>query len=115
MHLVCYSNQAKQDLLGVSPNVLGRYGAVSAQVVRGMACGVRKRSKTTIGLGITGIAGPDGGSKQKPVGLVFVGIDSPRGTKSWKFQFHGDRQTIQMRSSQAALNVLRRYLLNRYK
>ena len=113
--LVCYSNQAKQDLLGVSEHVLRRYGAVSSQVVRSMACGVRKRSKTTIGLGITGIAGPDGGSKQKPVGLVFVGIDSPRGTKTWRFQFHGDRQTIKLRSSQAALDMLRRYLLNKYK
>ena len=113
--LVCYSNQAKQDLLGVSPYVLDRYGAVSSQVVHGMACGVRTRSQATIGLGITGIAGPGGGSKEKPVGLVFVGIDSPRGTKTWRFQFHGDRQTIQMRSSQAALDVLRRYLLNKYK
>ena len=113
--LVCYSNQAKQDLLGVSPHALRRYGAVSAQVVRSMARGVRKRSHTSIGLGITGIAGPDGGSKQKPVGLVFIGLDSPSGTKSWRFQFHGDRQTIQMRSSQAALDVLRRYLLNTYK
>ena len=113
--LVCYSNQAKQDLLGVSQPVLRRYGAVSSEVVRGMACGVRRRSNTTIGLGITGIAGPGGGSKLKPVGLVFIGIDSPRGTRTWRFQFHGDRQTIQMRSSQAALDVLRRYLLNTYK
>ena len=113
--LVCYSNQAKHDLLGVSQQALHRYGAVSSQVVREMACGVRKRSHTTIGLGITGIAGPDGGSKQKPVGLVFIGIDSPRGTKTWRFQFHGDRQTIKLRSSQAALDVLRRYLLSKYK
>ena len=112
--LVSYSNQAKQDLLGVSQHLLRRYGAVSSQVVRAMACGVRIRSNTSIGLGITGIAGPGGGSKQKPVGLVFVGIDSPRGRKTWKFQFQGDRHTIQMRSSQAALDVLRQYLLNTY-
>ena len=111
--LVCYSNQAKQDLLGVSPAILRRHGAVSAPVARAMARGIRKQSQAVFGLAVTGIAGPGGGSKQKPVGLVFVGLDWPGGTTVCKFYFHGDRPTIKMRASQAALDVLRRQLLQK--
>ncbi len=109
---VCYSNQAKEDLLGVSRKLLERYGAVSAPVAEAMAVGARKRSHTDIGLSVTGIAGPGGGSVTKPVGLVFIGIDGPHGSHTKKFQFNGDRQDVKTRASQAALNMVRVYLLN---
>ena len=111
--LVCYSKQAKQDLLDVPKHLLRRFGAVSSLVARAMARGVRRKSKTVLGLSVTGIAGPGGGSKQKPVGLVFIGIDGPGGTRVRQFHFQGDRQSIKMRASQAALDVLRQYLLHK--
>lgn len=111
--LVCYSNQAKQELLGVPKSLLRRFGAVSSLVARAMARGVRSKSNTALGLSVTGIAGPGGGTKQKPVGLVFIALDSPAGTQVQKFCFHGDRGTIKMRASQAALDILRKYLLKR--
>ncbi len=112
---VCYSNQAKHDLLGVSRIILSRNGAVSAPVAQAMAVGARTRSNTDIGLSVTGIAGPGGGSDTKPVGLVYIGIDGPRGSQTKKFTFHGDREDVKMRAAQAALNVLRLYLLNHTK
>ena len=110
--LVCYSNLAKQELLGVPKHLFRRFGAVSSLVARAMARGVRRISKTSLGLSITGIAGPGGGSKQKPVGLVFIGLDGPGGTRVRQFHFQGDRQSIKMRASQAALDILRQYLLH---
>ena len=109
---ICYSNQAKQELLGVPKKVLQRYGAVSAPVAKAMATGARARSHTDLGLSVTGIAGPGGGTAQKPVGLVFMGIDGPHGAYAKQFQFYGARPDIKMRASQAALNMLRLYLLN---
>ena len=109
--LVCYSNQAKQELLGVPKHLLRRFGAVSSLVARAMARGIRKSSKTELGLSVTGVAGPGGGSKHKPVGLVFIGVDGPGGTRVRQFHFQGDRQTIKVRASQAALDILRKYLL----
>ena len=111
--LVCYSNEAKQELLGVPKHLFRRFGAVSSLVARAMARGVRRRSKTLVGLSVTGIAGPCGGSKQKPVGSVFIGIDGPTGTRVRQFQFQGDRESIKMRASQAALDILRQYLLHK--
>ena len=110
---VCYSNQAKHDLLQVPKDLLKRHGAVSAPVARAMAVGARKQSRSDISLSVTGIAGPDGGSVRKPVGLVFVGIDGENGNMTKKFQFFGDRQDVKTRASQAALNLLRLYLLGR--
>ena len=112
---ICYSNHAKQDLLGVPKKVLQRYGAVSAPVAKAMAMGAWKQSQTDIGLSVTGIAGPGGGSVKKPVGLVFIGIDGPYGMYTKKFRFYGNRQEIKMRASQAALNILRLYLLSHSK
>lgn len=111
--LVCYSNRAKQELLAVPNYLLRRFGAVSSLVARAMARGVRKKSHTVLGLAVTGIAGPGGGSPQKPVGLVYVGMDGPDGTKVQKFLFHGDRHSIKIRASQAALAILREYLLHK--
>jgi nicotinamide-nucleotide amidase len=110
--IVCYSNQAKMELLGVSRNVIARYGAVSSQVAAAMARGVRERSHVSVGLSVTGIAGPSGGTATKPVGLVYVGLDAGKaGCETKEFRFHGDRATIKTRSSQGALDLLRRWLL----
>ncbi|GJL55199.1 MAG: competence/damage-inducible protein A [Nitrospirales bacterium] len=111
--LVCYSNQAKHDLLGVPMKLLERYGAVSEPVAQSMAEGARARSRTDIGLSVTGVAGPGGGTVHKPVGLVYMGIDGPYGTVTKQFQLYGDRQDVKVRASQAALNLLRVYLLQR--
>ncbi len=109
--VVTYSNTAKQELLGVSPSILRKYGAVSAQVAEAMAKGIRVKSRVDLGVSVTGIAGPGGGSAKKPVGLVYVAIEGPRGSQSQQCQFGGDRTEIKFRSSQAALNMIRRYLL----
>ena len=108
--VVCYDNRAKIELLGVSESSLKKYGAVSAQVAKAMAQGIRTRSKVDVGLSVTGIAGPGGGTASKPVGLVYIGLATSRQSYTKKFQFHGERETIKLRSSQAALDVLRRWL-----
>jgi nicotinamide-nucleotide amidase len=110
--IVCYSNQAKSELLGVPLDVIARRGAVSREVAAAMAKGVRERSHVSVGLSVTGIAGPGGGTATKPVGLVYVGLDAGKaGRETKEFRFHGDRATIKTRSSQAALDLLRRWLL----
>jgi nicotinamide-nucleotide amidase len=109
--VVTYSNKAKQDLLGISPAILRKYGAVSAQVAEAMAKGIRAKSHVALGVSVTGIAGPGGGSAKKPVGLVYMAIDGPRGSQSQRCQFWGNRTEIKFRTSQAALDMIRRYLL----
>jgi nicotinamide-nucleotide amidase len=110
--IVCYSNKAKIDLLGVPARLIDRQGAVSAEVAGAMAKGVRERSGVSIGLSVTGIAGPGGATPTKPVGLVYVGLDAEDGdTVTREHRFHGDRSIIKLRSSQAALDLLRRWLL----
>jgi nicotinamide-nucleotide amidase len=81
---------------------------VSAEVAEAMASGIRTRAGTSLGVGITGIAGPDGGTEEKPVGLVFIGIDNQGATSSRRFLFPGDRQLIRELSVQAALDLVRR-------
>ncbi len=109
--IVCYSNQAKNELLGVPRNLIGRHGAVSPEVAAAMAKGIRVRSRVSVGLSVTGIAGPGGATATKPVGLVYVGLDAgDAGRETKEFRFHGDRSTIKTRSSQAALDLLRRWL-----
>lgn len=110
--IVCYSNRAKTELLGVPPELIERYGAVSAEVAEAMARGVRERSGTSMGLSVTGIAGPGGATPTKPVGLVYVGLNAQHGEHMTKeHRFHGDRTVIKQRSSQAALDLLRRWAL----
>ena len=113
--VVSYSNRAKVELLGVSQDLLDRHGAVSAEVAAAMARGIRERSGVSVGLSVTGIAGPGGATKSKPVGLVYVGLDGGPGENLTKeFRFHGgDRSVIKQRSSQAALDVLRRWLITK--
>jgi len=109
--LVCYSNDAKTELLDVPQATLARYGAVSAEGAAAMAKGVRERSRADVGLSVTGIAGPGGGTAQKPVGLVHVGFEAKgTGVLTREFRFHGSRETIKMRASQAALNLVRQWL-----
>ena len=112
--VVCYSNHAKIELLGVSESLLKKNGAVSAQVAKAMAEGIRTRSEVDVGLSVTGIAGPGGGTAHKPVGRVYVGLATSKGTSTNAFQFHGERETIKLRSSQAALDVLRRWLCHAF-
>jgi len=111
---VCYSNRAKTEMLGVPAELIARQGAVSKEVAAAMACGIRERANVSVGLSVTGIAGPGGGTETKPVGLVYIGLDD--GTDrpiTREFRFHGDRNVIKQRSSQAALDLLRRWLLDK--
>ena len=104
---ITYSNLSKQELVGVSADTLDRYGAVSAETAREMAEGALQRSQAQVSVAITGIAGPDGGSKDKPVGTVWIavaGIDSE--TKAIHSVFSGDRQQIRLQSMAVALQAL---------
>ena len=110
---VCYSNRAKTEMLGVPAELIARHGAVSKEVAASMARGIREHANVSVGLSVTGIAGPGGGTESKPVGLVFVGLDDGTGRPiAREFRFHGDRNVIKQRSSQAALDLLRRWLLD---
>ena len=107
---VTYSNEAKQEMLGVPASVLRAHGAVSAETAGAMALGIRRKSRAQIGLSVTGIAGPGGGTERKPVGLVYVGVSA--GTVLTKeFRFHGSRDMIKWRASQAALDLVRHWLM----
>jgi len=111
---VCYSNRAKTEMLGVPAELIAQRGAVSKEVAAAMACGIRERANVSVGLSVTGIAGPGGGTETKPVGLVYIGLDDGTGRPIVReFRFHGDRNVIKQRSSQAALDLLRRWLLDK--
>ena len=97
--------------LGVEPILFLEHGAVSAPVAEAMAEGIRKRAETDFGLAITGIAGPGGGTEEKPVGLVYIAISSESGTEHRKLNLPGDRHLVRWRASQAALDLLRRRLI----
>lgn len=109
--MVTYSTAAKQHLLGVPRELIGNSGVVSLDVVRVMADGVRRRSGTTFGLATTGIAGPSGGTSEKPVGLVCVALAWEGGDIAREYRFHGGRELIKYRAAQMALEMLRRHLL----
>jgi nicotinamide-nucleotide amidase len=109
--VVAYSNEAKVRTLGVDSDLITRHGAVSAEVAEAMAEGVRRRADTDFGLSVTGIAGPGGGSEEKPVGLVYIALSDDAHTEHRKLMLPGDRHLIRWRSSQAALDLLRRRLI----
>ena len=109
--IVSYSNRAKEKLLGVDPEVLERVGAVSEPVALQMAEGVRGALEADLGMGITGIAGPGGGSDQKPVGLVYIGLSAPGRQEVRRFVWSGDRIFNKRRSVEAALEMLMDHLL----
>lgn len=108
---ITYSNEAKVRTLGVSAETVETFGAVSAETAEAMAQGIRQRASSDYGIAVTGIAGPDGGSEEKPVGTVYIGYSDAGETRSIKFVLPGDRYLIRWRSSQAALDYLRRRIL----
>ena len=109
--VVTYSNEAKTELLNVPKEIIEKYGAVSEEVAILMAEGVRKLAKTDYGLSITGIAGPTGGTPQKPVGLVFVGFAHENDSFAQRFLFGENRKSNRERAAQAALNLVRLFLI----
>lgn len=112
MAIVAYSNESKLSHLKVSADLLKRYGAVSLQIAAQMAKNVRNIAGTIFGLGVTGIAGPTGATKTKPVGLVYIALSTPTQTLCREFHFTGDREVIKFKTSQAALDMLRQCLLS---
>jgi nicotinamide-nucleotide amidase len=109
---VVYADQAKETVLGVPPGLIVQHGAVSRAVAEAMAAGIRAAAGTDLAIGITGIAGPGGGSPEKPVGLTYVAIAGSNGVISREFRFLGDRETNKLLASQAALDMVRRHLLS---
>jgi PncC family amidohydrolase len=108
--VIAYANDVKVRELGVPADALAKDGAVSEPVARHMAEGVRERLRADIGIGITGVAGPEGGTESKPVGLVFVAVAGPKGAVAGRFQFGGDRAAVKTAASEAALEMLTQYL-----
>ena len=108
--VVAYSYQAKVDLLGVNWDTLDTYGAVSAETVMGMAAGARKVLKADIAVSISGIAGPAGGTPEKPVGTVWFGLEAPDGTWTRRHNFEGDRLEVKQQSAVAAMQFILDYL-----
>ncbi len=109
--VVAYSNRAKTETLGVPANLVALRGAVSPEVARAMAEGVRRGAGTDFGIGLTGIAGPDGGTPEKPVGLTYIGLAWEGGSLAREYRFLSDRAVNKVRASQMALDLLRRHLL----
>ncbi|NJL17623.1 MAG: nicotinamide-nucleotide amidohydrolase family protein [Nitrospira sp.] len=111
---VCYSNRAKIEMLGVAETLLNEHGAVSREVAAAMAKGMRERAGVSVALSVTGIAGPGGATETKPIGLVYIGLDGGSDDVMTKeCRFHGDRSVIQQRAAQAALDMLRRWLVSK--
>jgi len=109
---VTYSNDLKMSVLGVSDTTLASFGAVSEECVREMAAGARKRAGVDVAIATSGVAGPDGGTPEHPVGTVCVGLDGKDGSLSRRYQFRGTRDWIKLLTSQVALDWLRRYALD---
>ena len=109
---VCYSNDAKREWLGVPAELIEAHGAVSEGVARAMAEGIRGTTAGCVGIGITGIAGPDGGTPEKPVGTVAIAVVTPDAARVRTFQFHGARDMVKFQSAQGAMNMLRLLLLD---
>jgi nicotinamide-nucleotide amidase len=107
---VAYANQVKTGLVGVPPELLATHGAVSEPVARALAEGVRRLGGAAWGIGITGIAGPTGGTEEKPVGTVWLALAGPRGTEAVHRVWRGDRERVRKTSAYDALDMLRRAL-----
>lgn len=108
---VVYSNELKTEFADVSPALIERHGAVSREVAAALAEGIRVRCDTTLGVGVTGIAGPSGGSEEKPVGLVYLSVSNGKSTEVVERRFGGDRDRIRHYASQTALDLVRRRLM----
>ncbi len=105
--IVAYSNEVKAEQLGVPAEVLDTYGAVSAETAAAMADGARERLGADVAVSVTGVAGPGGGTEEKPVGLVFLHASGPMGERGRRLDFPGDRETIRGRAAVAALHLVR--------
>jgi nicotinamide-nucleotide amidase len=105
---IVYSNELKTAMAEVPPALIAKHGAVSAEVAAALAEGIRRRTRSTLGVGVTGIAGPTGGTAEKPVGLVYHGLASDSGTEVIEKKFPGDRKRVRWFASQQALDMLRR-------
>jgi len=110
--VVTYSNHSKEEMLNVPARTIIETGAVSKETAKAMAEGVRWAAKTDLGISVTGIAGPEGGTVAKPVGLVYIGLAAPDGVNVKGFNFIGSRDSIRFSASQRALDILRRYLIS---
>ena len=110
--IVAYSNSVKEKTIGVKKETLDSAGSVSEDTALEMARGIRNKLNADIGLSTTGIAGPKGGTKEKPVGLVYIAISYDSGEKVYRFAFTPDRKTNKLMTSQAALNITRIHILN---
>jgi nicotinamide-nucleotide amidase len=108
--VLAYANQVKERLLDVPADLIERQGAVSEEVARAMAAGARSRLGAEVGVGITGIAGPGGGSPEKPVGTVWIAVDVNGEARARRSLFIGDREEIRQRAAQGALDMVRRAL-----
>jgi len=106
--VVAYSNELKERELGVPAKVIAEHGAVSAEVAEAMAVGARGRLGADVAVAVTGVAGPGGGTDEKPVGLVYLHAVTPNGGKASSFSFPGDRDSIRRRAVVAALQLVRR-------
>jgi len=104
--VVTYSNQAKAELLRVPEATLATHGAVSAETATAMATGVRERFHAQVSVAVTGIAGPTGGTPQKPVGTVFIAVAGPKRVEARRFAFQGGREQIKAQTAEAALTWL---------
>ncbi len=110
--VTAYAYEAKERLLGVKPETLLTFGAVSEETVLEMASGVKQALASDIGLSVSGIAGPGGGLSLKPVGTVWIGISTPTGVWAEKYLFNGDRLHIKEQAAEAALQYLKSYLVS---
>lgn len=108
--VLAYANQTKTNLLGVNIETIEKFGAVSQETVLEMADGVRKLVKSDIGLSVSGIAGPGGGTPDKPVGLVWIGLSTLELTKAQSYNFLGNRLEVKQQSAEQALQILYQYL-----
>jgi nicotinamide-nucleotide amidase len=108
---IVYSDSLKYAFAGVTPELIAQYGAVSAQVAKALATGIRLRTGATLGLGVTGIAGPTGATENKPVGLVHIALSDSQKTESIEKTFRGDRSRIRQYATQQSLDLIRRWLM----
>jgi len=108
--VVAYANEVKAARLGVGEDVLARHGAVSEETARAMAAGARAALGADVGIAVTGVAGPGGGTAEKPVGLVHVAAEGPGGATAREFRFPGDREEIRERAVVMALHEARTLL-----
>ena len=108
--VVAYDDDVKRTLLGVPEDLLAAHGAVSADAAEAMAHGARERLGVDVAVSVTGIAGPSGGTPEKPVGLVFFHVAGPAGERSFRFEIPGDREWIRARAAVACLHLVRRLL-----